>query len=137
MRSEADYRLHDQRHSYAVRASRAGTPAEVVARQLGHANAVLVLKVYGRFMPGQQDRDRWELIAAADDARRAEGLIRALEQLEDSGPEAGRPVYQTVYQKKERPIRQALDPATTRKSTTSHSRGGTRTRDPGIMSAVL
>ena len=119
-----------------MRASREGAPAEVIARQLGHANAVLVLKVYGRFMPGQQDRDRWELIAAADEARRAEGLARALEQLEDSAPEAGRPVYQTVYQKKERPIRQALD-RNARTSITSYSRGGTRTRDPGIMSAVL
>jgi integrase len=48
----------DQRHSYAVRAARAGTPAELIARQLGHAYAVLVLKVYGRFMPSQQDRDK-------------------------------------------------------------------------------
>lgn len=46
-----DYQLRDQRHSYAVRAARGGTPAELIARQLGHANAVLVLKVYGRFMP--------------------------------------------------------------------------------------
>src|SRR5581483_8948882 len=41
-----DYQLRDQRHSYAVRAARAGTPAELIARQLGHANAVLVLRVY-------------------------------------------------------------------------------------------
>jgi integrase len=66
-----DYRIHDQRHSYAVRAARAGTPAELIARQLGHANAILVLKVYGRFMPSQQDRDKWELVAAAQDAERA------------------------------------------------------------------
>jgi len=43
-----DYQIKDQRHSYAVRAARAGTPAELISRQLGHANAVLVLKVYGR-----------------------------------------------------------------------------------------
>ena len=49
------YQLRDQRHSYAVRAARAGTPAELISRQLGHANAVLVLKVYGRFMPSQQE----------------------------------------------------------------------------------
>jgi hypothetical protein len=42
-----NYQMRDQRHSYAVRAARAGTPAELIARQLGHANAVLVLKVYG------------------------------------------------------------------------------------------
>jgi integrase len=53
-----DYQLRDQRHSYAVRAARGGTPAELIARQLGHANAVLVLKIYGRFMPSQQNRDK-------------------------------------------------------------------------------
>jgi integrase len=42
-----NYQMRDQRHSYAVRAARAGTPAELIARKLGHANAVLVLKVYG------------------------------------------------------------------------------------------
>ena len=55
-----DYQMGDQRHSYAVRADRAGTPAELIARQLGHANAVLVLKVYGRVMPSQQEREKWE-----------------------------------------------------------------------------
>lgn len=62
-----DYQLRDHRHSYAVRAARAGTPAELIARQLGHANAVLVLKVYGRFMPSAQERDKWERIASAQD----------------------------------------------------------------------
>ena len=42
-----DYQIRDQRHSYAVRAARAGTPAELSSKQLGHANAVLVLEVYG------------------------------------------------------------------------------------------
>jgi len=69
-----DYRIHDHRHSYAVRAARAGTPAELIARQLGHANAILVLKVYGRFMPSQQDRDKWELIAAERDSE-GPGLV--------------------------------------------------------------
>jgi integrase len=60
----------DARHSYAVRAIRSGVPAEVVARQLGHANAVLVLKVYGRFAPNQRERDKWEGVAAAAAADR-------------------------------------------------------------------
>jgi integrase len=64
-----DYRVHDERHSYAVRAARAGTPPELIARQLGHANAILVLKVYGRFMPSQQERDKWERIAAQQDSQ--------------------------------------------------------------------
>ncbi|GAC1690508.1 MAG: hypothetical protein NVS9B3_09070 [Gemmatimonadaceae bacterium] len=65
-----DYTLRDQRHSYAVRAARAGTPASVIARQLGHANPALVLKVYAPFMPGQDERDKWERIAAMQDAER-------------------------------------------------------------------
>jgi integrase len=72
-----DYQLRDQRHSYAVRAARAGTPAELIARQLGHVNAVLVLKVYGRFMPSQQERDKWEKIAAAQDAEALKAAKKA------------------------------------------------------------
>ncbi len=73
-----DYRIHDQRHSYAVRAARAGTPAELIARQLGHANAILVLKIYGRFMPSQQERDKRERIAAS------QGLTRAPRPMENN-----------------------------------------------------
>ncbi|HEY8795140.1 MAG TPA: hypothetical protein VIM15_09370 [Gemmatimonadaceae bacterium] len=66
-----DYQLRDQRHSYAVRAGRGGTPAELISRQVGHANAVLVLKIYGRFMPSQQDRDKWERICDIQDQESA------------------------------------------------------------------
>lgn len=61
------YTMRDQRHTYAVRAIRAGTPAELVARQLGHVNAVLVHRVYGRFAPSQDERAKWEKIADAQD----------------------------------------------------------------------
>jgi integrase/recombinase XerD len=108
-----DYQLRDQRHSYAVRAARAGTPAELLARQLGHANAVLVLKVYGRFMPSQQDRDTWEKLA----------------DLQDRASEARGTVRGTVPRNNI-----TSDELSSMKS---NSRGGTRTRDPGIMSAVL
>ncbi|MGH7649937.1 MAG: tyrosine-type recombinase/integrase, partial [Gemmatimonadaceae bacterium] len=104
-----DYQLRDQRHSYAVRAARAGTPAELIARQLGHANAVLVLKVYGRFMPSQQERDRWEKIAALQDAESIE-----------MGRATGRA-----------PRNETSKPALS--DWPISSRGGTRTRDPGIM----
>jgi integrase len=67
------YTMRDQRHTYAVRAIRAGTPAELVARQLGHANAVLVHKVYGRFSPDSEEREKWELIATARDRERKMG----------------------------------------------------------------
>jgi len=104
-----DYQLRDQRHSYAVRASRAGTPAELIARQLGHANAVLVLKVYGRFMPSQQDRDKWEKLATMQDAAsEARDTVRGTAPRKDITSDE-------------------LSPLPT------SSRGGTRTRDPGIM----
>ncbi len=61
------YTMRDQRHTYAVRAIRAGTPAELVAKQLGHANPVLVHTTYGRFAPNQAERDKWEKIAAEQD----------------------------------------------------------------------
>jgi integrase len=66
------FQLRDSRHSWAVRAAKAGTPAEVIARQLGHASSAMVQKVYGRFMPDAHDRDKWERIAALqDEAARA------------------------------------------------------------------
>ena len=58
------HRVHDSRHFYAIRAIRAGTPYELVARQLGHADVAMVAKVYGRFAPRSHERDRWEKIAA-------------------------------------------------------------------------
>lgn len=61
------YTMRDARHTFAVRAIRAGTPAEVVAQQMGHANSVLIGKVYGRFKPNMGDRDRWERQAAERD----------------------------------------------------------------------
>ena len=79
----------------------------------------MVAKVYGRFAPRSDERDRWELIATAQDAER----------------ESDRALYQALYQpnaaKKEKP----RNPLGSRDL--GNSRGGTRTRDPGIMSAVL
>ena len=59
--------LHDSRHHWAVRIVRAGMPLELVARQLGHKDVLMVARVYGRFVPNSQERDRWESIAAALD----------------------------------------------------------------------
>src|SRR5205814_819942 len=39
-----DYWMRDGRHTYAVRAIKAGTPSHVVAMQLGHKDATLVNK---------------------------------------------------------------------------------------------
>lgn len=63
------YTMRDHRHTYAVRAARAGTPPQLIAEQLGHVNAVLVLKVYGKFLPESDERDRWERKAAELDVK--------------------------------------------------------------------
>jgi hypothetical protein len=116
------YRLHDARHHWAVRMARAGAPFELIARQLGHRDVAMVAKVYGRFKPDTEERDRWERIAAARDAEKWPGVV--------ANPVA------TTDGEAEKPHEEA--PA----SLDAHegyddSRGGTRTRDPGIMSAVL
>lgn len=59
-----DYQLRDSRHSYAVRAIRAGASFEVVARQLGHANTAMAVKVYARHQPSEEDLTKWERMAA-------------------------------------------------------------------------
>jgi integrase len=53
-------RVHDARHHWAVRQLRAGVPIELVSRQLGHANAVMALRIYGRFIPTTADRHAWD-----------------------------------------------------------------------------
>ena len=75
-----DYTQRDHRHTYAVRAIRAGTPAEIVARQLGHKNTAMVTQVYGRFAPNREERAKWERIAAANDAK----AIETAKKSEDS-----------------------------------------------------
>jgi integrase/recombinase XerD len=73
--------MHDARHFYAIRAVRAGTPYELVARQLGHADVQMVARVYGRYAPRSDERDRWEKIAAELDAAEAKAAkARADEQ---------------------------------------------------------
>ena len=67
-----DYQLRDSRHTYAVRAIRAGASFEFVARQLGHANTQMVVNVYGRFKPSEQEMVEWERVAALQDAARSQ-----------------------------------------------------------------
>lgn len=62
-----DYTARDHRHTWAVRAVKSGMPIELVARQLGHKDGVLALRVYGRYVPRQEEREKWEKIAAAQD----------------------------------------------------------------------
>lgn len=49
------HRLHDLRHTYAVNALRKGYKPTVVAHQLGHRDATMVHRVYGRFVPDHTD----------------------------------------------------------------------------------
>jgi integrase len=113
------HRVHDARHFYAIRAIRAGTPYELVARQLGHANVQMVATIYGRFAPRSDERDRWEKIAAAQDA--AADAARE-KKVSDLGTVAGTAPEHTTGQ-------------TPVSDWPVYSRGGTRTHDPGIMSA--
>lgn len=50
-----DYRMHDARHSYAVRHMKAGDPISAIANNLGHKDASMVLKVYGKYTPKLED----------------------------------------------------------------------------------
>lgn len=49
------HRLHDLRHTYAVNALKKGYKPQVVAAQLGHKDASMVIRVYGRFVPDASD----------------------------------------------------------------------------------
>ena len=40
------------------------TPYQLVGRQLGHADVQMVARIYGRFSPCSDERDRGEKIAA-------------------------------------------------------------------------
>jgi integrase len=63
----SDYRMHDARHTFAVRAIRAGAPFEFVAAQLGHGSTQMVISVYGRFKPSESEMTDWERIARVQD----------------------------------------------------------------------
>lgn len=69
-----DYQLKVSRHTYAVRAIRAGAPFEHVAAQLGHADTTMVVRVDARFRPSESERTDWQRIAALQDeaARKAQ-----------------------------------------------------------------
>jgi hypothetical protein len=102
--------------------ARAGAPFELIARQLGHRDVAMVAKVYGRFKPDTEERDRWERIARAREAekgpRRVATDVASGEELAEKSHEES---PATLYERE----------------ASNDSRGGTRTRDPGIMSAVL
>ncbi len=65
-----NYQLRDSRHTYAVRAIRAGASYEAVAQQLGHADTTMVIRVYGRYKPTRDDLRNWHRIAEAQDSQK-------------------------------------------------------------------
>jgi hypothetical protein len=82
----------------------------------------MVAEVYSRFKPDTEERDGWERIAAQRDAERWSRSIAtdvATNAQDDQKVDQESPA--TPWE------REASD----------DSRGGTRTLDPGIMSAVL
>jgi integrase len=51
----AAYTVHDARHSYAVRHVKLGTPYKRIAHNLGHADELQVIKVYGKHRLSDQE----------------------------------------------------------------------------------
>ncbi len=94
----------------------------MVSRQLGHRDATMALKVYGRFVPRAAEWDYWREKVSQLQAEKlgAFGTAHGTGQ-ETPSDVLGAETPSTAYE------REGYD----------DSRGGTRTRDPGIMSAVL
>ena len=90
-----------------------------LSRQLGHADIQMVARVYGVYAPRSDERERWEKIAAEQDAAREAQQAKKIDKL---GASMG-----AAPQKQREPI--------TVSDWLVDSRGGTRTRDPGIMSS--
>lgn len=71
------YHFHDARRSWCVRMIRAGVPYEAIRRQMGHANANMVMNVYGKFA---SNADEWDLYEANMASRRSpeRGAVKSL-----------------------------------------------------------
>ena len=52
------YTLHDARHSYAVRRMKEGIDPQLIANNLGHKDATMVLRIYGKYRPTAMDLQR-------------------------------------------------------------------------------
>ena len=59
------YRLHDARHSYAVRKMKQGVDPQVIANNLGHKDTVMLWKVYGKYRPTMHDLARERMRAVS------------------------------------------------------------------------
>ncbi len=63
LKLDESYTLHDARHSFAVRQMKAGVDPQIIAHNLGHKDALMVLKVYGKYRPTTQDLARAQIRA--------------------------------------------------------------------------
>ena len=52
------YRLHDARHSYAVRKMKEGEDPQLIANNLGHKDTAMLWRVYGKYRPTTHDLAR-------------------------------------------------------------------------------
>lgn len=55
---DSRYTLHDSRHSFAVRWMREGLDPQLIANNLGHKDATMVLRIYGKYRPTAADFHR-------------------------------------------------------------------------------
>lgn len=51
--------LHDFRHTYSVNSLKDGMPLELLRKQLGHKDTVLIQRNYGRYIAGDADYERY------------------------------------------------------------------------------
>jgi len=58
LKLQPGYRLHDARHSYAVRKMKEGADPQVIANNLGHKDTTMLWKVYGKYRPTMHDLAR-------------------------------------------------------------------------------
>ncbi len=64
LKMDKSYRLHDSRHSYAVRKMQEGCEPQVIANNLGHKDTQMLWKVYGKYRPTVHDlmRERMRVV---------------------------------------------------------------------------
>lgn len=58
LKLQPGYRLHDARHSFAVRKMKEGVDPQIIANNLGHKDTTMLWKVYGKYRPTMHDLAR-------------------------------------------------------------------------------
>lgn len=66
--------LHDSRHSWAVRAVKRGMPLQLVASNLGHHDATMVLSVYGKFRPRADEYRLYDIVTVGGEGKLLESI---------------------------------------------------------------